>query len=106
MNEQLLDCTFDFSQYYDESRTDHDDLPWRVKGTPNTGFYKVLHAYLIAHFQKATKTAIGKFYMNIDRNLKAKEDQPDNIYRFIKRAAASQNLFPDRPMNYNLVIAA
>lgn len=76
---------------------------WCIKDVPTVGFYRCLHKFLV-HWPKSrsmTKTAVGKFYMGIDHNLKQKGSRPDNIYRFIEKIALSDE--PDSAsMSYGL----
>ena len=74
-------------------------LPWQVKGIPDVGFYKALHPYLTKFKSSITKITIGKFYIAIDPNLRAKGSLPDNIYRFIETIVKSKKP-EDKPMVY------
>ena len=44
---------------------------------------------------------MGKFYISIDKNLKAKGIRPDNAYRFVEKLFTS-NSPQDMTVNYNL----
>ena len=76
---------------------------WCIKDVPTVGFYRCLHKFLV-HWPKSrsmTKTAVGKFYMGIDHNLKQKGSRPDNIYRFVEKITLSDE--PDSAsMSYGL----
>ena len=74
-------------------------LPWQVKGIPDVGFYKALHPYLTKFKANITRITIGKFYIAIDPNLRAKGSRPGNIYRFIESIVKS-NRPEDKPMVY------
>lgn len=76
---------------------------WCVNNIPTVGFYRCLHEFLVKwpKSRSMTKTAVGKFYMRIDHNLKQKGSRPDNIYRFVERVILSDE--PDSSfMSYGI----
>ena len=66
-------------------------------------FYQQLHRYMKKWplSSSSTKTAIGKFYIAIDKNLQDKGYRPDNAYRFIERTVGSKQP-PSATMKYGL----
>ena len=93
LTEELLASTF--SQVLNNEKS----LSWKLSSTPTVGFYHALHRYLKRWptTSRTTKIAIGKFYIAIDPNLKAKGGRPDNIYRFIEKVSQSET---DQLVNY------
>ena len=55
---------------------------WCIKDVPTVGLYRCLHKFLV-NSRSMTKTAVGKFYIGIDHNLKQKGSLPDSVYRFV-----------------------
>ena len=78
---------------------------WTLHQIPTVGFYRELFYFLrkwpLSHL--ATKTAIGKFFVQIDPELQKKSEscRPDNVYRFIEKIVKSDRLH-SVPMNYSL----
>ena len=85
LTEKLLSVTFK------EVQTGKRTLSWSLKGTPNVGFYCILHPYLKRWLlsKSTTKVAIEKYYIAIDKNLQAKGSNPYNTYRFIETLVKS-----------------
>ena len=79
----------------------HGRLPWQLKVFPKVGFYKALHPYIKKKY-KLAKVVSGKFYIDIDSNLKAKRSRPDNVYRFIEGVTTSKHTSSDMPMDYGI----
>ena len=92
--EELYDYGLDevITSVFHQVQSGKESLQWSLKGVPNVDFYQKLHPFLqkwsITH--GATKVAIGKFYVAIDKNLKEKRSRVDNVYRFIERVAKSR----------------
>ena len=67
--EELYDYGLDeevLTSVFDQVQSGKESLQWSLKGVPNVGFY--LQKWSIT--RGATKVAIGKFYVAIDKNLK------------------------------------
>ena len=69
---------------------EHDDT-WSLQGIPNVEFYRLLHRFMKVWSvtRHLTKTAIGKFYLAIDRQLQERRSSPYNTYRFIEQLVFS-----------------
>ena len=70
------------------------ELCWSLTKIPTVGFYRELHNFLKKwpSSRSATKTAIGKFYIQIVPELCIKSTtscRPDNIFQFIEKVAFS-----------------
>ena len=78
---------------------------WSLREIPTIGFYRELFHFLrkwpVSQF--ATKTAIGKLFVEIDPELQKKSasSRPDNVYRFIEKIVTSNRLH-SAPMSYSL----
>ena len=71
------------------------DLCWSLKEIPTIGFYRELHSFLKKWppSSSATKTMIGKFYIQLDPELKKKNSsssRPDNTYKFVEKMTLSK----------------
>lgn len=86
LSEELL------AQLFEEVLSKKMPLSWCLNVMPNVDFYQTLHPYLKQwHVTcKASKTAIGKFYLAIDKFLLEKTDRADNAYRFIDNLSKSK----------------
>ena len=86
---------------FKQFQTGDKPLQWCLKGVPNADFYKALHPFLKKWpiTRSATKVAIGKFYIEIDRNFAEKRGRADNVYRYVERCLKS-NQPPDQLMIY------
>jgi len=64
---------------------------WCLPGSPNVGFYRMLHLFLQKwdKTKLVTKTSIGKLYLSIDRQLQQEKANPMGAYRFIERVIYS-----------------
>ena len=98
LNEKLLAKVFHYVQAQKKG-----SLPWSVRGVPSMLFYQQLHRYMKKWplSSSSTKTAIGKFYISIDKNLQDKGYRPDNAYRFIERTVGSKQP-PSATMKYGV----
>ena len=70
-----------------------ESVDWQLISTPTTHFYQSLHRYLKKWpvSSRSSKILIGKFYISIDAQLRAKASRPDNVYRFIERISKSKS---------------
>jgi len=78
---------------FSQSAEDQESC-WSLNKIPTIGFYRELHNFLKKwpSSHSATKTAIGKFYIQIDPELRIKSTtscRPDNIFQFIEKVAFS-----------------
>ena len=77
---------------------------WSLHGVPYVEFYRKLHEFLKKweKTRSCTKTAIGRFYISIDKQLQERGSSPSNTYKFIERIVSST--LPDTSiMSYNIV---
>ena len=84
--EDLYDYGLDvelLEKVYDEVKIQRKGaISWKLKGIPEIGFYESLHRFL--KYWPKTRSApiveLGKFYIDIDKNLEKKEMRPYNAY--------------------------
>jgi len=91
---------------FSQSAEDQESC-WSLNKIPTIGFYRELHNFLKKWPPSCstTKTAIGKFYIQIDpelhRKLASDSQHPVCIYQFIEKAASS-NASHSTLMSYGL----
>ena len=75
---------------------------WHLEGVPNAEFYVKLHPYLKRWpvTCNASKSAIGSFYIEIDRHFADKGSRTDNVYRYVDTFIQS-NYPPNHLMSYS-----
>ena len=79
LNKELLATIF--HQVQNEEKA----ILWHLEGVPNAEFYVKLHPYLKRWpvTCNASKSAIGRFYIKIDRRFADKGSRADNAYRYV-----------------------
>ena len=79
-NEEVLD------QVFSEVQSSQSATSWSLRGIPDHGFYQDLQSFMKIwpRSRMAAKTAIGEFYLAIDRNLRIRHSST-NAYQFIDR---------------------
>ena len=76
LNKEFLQSVFH------QVQTGSKPLQWQLKGVLNADFYIKLHPFIKKWpiTKSATKVAVGKFYIEIDRKFAEKGSRPDNMY--------------------------
>ena len=94
------------SQAFDSAQSGNEEELsncWSLHGVPYVEFYRKLHEFL-KKWEKTrycTKTAVGRFYIFIDRQLQERGSSPSNTYKFIEQVVSST--LPDTSvMSYNI----
>ena len=80
-----------------------DKASWSLHEIPNVEFYRLFHRFLKIWgiTRHLSQTAIGKFYLAIDRQLQERRSSPYNTYRFIEQLVCS-NMPDSALMPYGL----
>ena len=83
--------------------SESEEVSWTLHGIPNVEFYRKLHLFLKkwSMTRSLTKTAIGKFYLAVDKQLQERRSSPYNTYRFIEQIVSS-NVPDSALMSYGL----
>ena len=71
----------DLSSTFQQILSGAESVDWQLVSTPTTHFYQSLHCYLKKWpvSSGSSKILIGKFYIAIDAQLRAKASRPDNV---------------------------